>query len=483
MLAYVHFPRWITPTIFGFLNEPQLQVLSVILKIAGFAGFLIALFFTIKKEVKLVSEQKSKTKRKKKAEASIVMRTLPGILYFLCGFAALTLVTGGITALLALPLIMRIVTACIIVAIPGFFVYQFVTKKYSAEAAAASFEFASFLLFTATGAYLALALFFDFTILLNYMRWYGMMYIVAISLAYAQTVILMKIDTFKTIKKEDIDDFYFWGVLGLILGARLGSCLIYNFSYYITHPLEILIPFSNGQFTGFQGMSYHGGVIGVTLAMFIFIYKRKLDLREVSAVICTSIPFGYTFGRLANFINGELYGRVTASPMGMFFPGAHSVPLGLESTQKIMKQLDWKVVGNKVIEKGGTIIENVLYPVYGSNIPGINLPRHASQLYEAFFEGIVLGILVWTAGRKFKPFKGFEAPLYLAGYAFFRFLIEYFRQPDADFADVKSGKYTGFIFSNISMGQILCFLMILGAVLLGAWFYKQSLDEKKLKKT
>jgi len=202
-------------------------------------------------------------------------------------------------------------------------------------------------------------------------------------------------------------------ILGLIVGARLGYVLFYNFSYYLHHPLEVILPFefSGGiRFTGITGMSYHGGLIGVVVATVIFVRKNRLDFFNMADLIVPCIPLGYTFGRLGNFINGELFGRVTTHPIGMFFPFAPG--------------------------------------------PG---RRHPSQLYEAFFEGIVLFIVLWAVKNRVTT-RGAMLALYLMGYGLVRFFIEYARQPDA---------HLGFIFFSLSMGQLLCMAMILaGGVLL-----------------
>ena len=216
-------------------------------------------------------------------------------------------------------------------------------------------------------------------------------------------------------------------ILGLIVGARLGYVLFYNFSYYIKHPLEIIIPFSfsNGiTFTGISGMSYHGGLIGATFAAWFYFNKAKLNWWSGVDLFVPVIPLGYTFGRLGNFINGELFGRVTTSAVGMYFPMA---PAG---------QL-----------------------------------RHPSQLYEAFFEGIFLFVILWSI-RKIKIPNGAMLALYLIGYGIVRFFIEYFREPDA---------HLGFVLFSFSMGQILCLLMIAAGMLLYVLFMAAGIKKANLK--
>jgi phosphatidylglycerol:prolipoprotein diacylglycerol transferase len=207
----------------------------------------------------------------------------------------------------------------------------------------------------------------------------------------------------------------FFGVLiaaslGLIIGARLGYVVFYNFSYYLEHPLEIILPFSfsNGiTFTGISGMSYHGGLIGAIVAGWLYVRRAGLNWWDGVDLYAPVVPLGYTFGRLGNFINGELYGRVTTSSVGMYFP------------------LD----------------------------PGRQL-RHPSQLYEAFFEGIFLFAVLWSI-RRIKAPRGAMLAFYLIGYGVIRFCIEYFRQPD---------DHLGFVFLSFSMGQILCAAMIAAGI-------------------
>lgn len=320
---------------------------------------------------------------------------------------------------------------------------------------------------------------------LDIIRWYGLSYIFAIVLAYIQSLYIIKHDKITTINKDKLDDFFFWAVVGVILGARIFFCIFYDFGYYAHHIWEILIPIRNGKFAGFQGMSYHGGAIGVTIAALIFTKLKKINFREICDTIFPAIPLGYTLGRLANFMNGELWGRPTTAPWGMIFKNART-PLNYQKTQEVMSKLGWKVVenGTKVVDKMGHTINGVLghlsqfgYDVTGQAnqganlIPAINLPRHPSQLYEAFFEGIVLYLIMWFIGRRFKPFKGFLASLYLAGYGTFRIVIEFFRQPDIQFANFVNGKFIGTVAGGITMGQILSILMVVSAIFVGIYFY------------
>jgi phosphatidylglycerol:prolipoprotein diacylglycerol transferase len=244
------------------------------------------------------------------------------------------------------------------------------------------------------------------------LRWYGMMYLVAFVVVYFMTRYRLRTEDRFHLSGQQVNDLMTAMIVGLILGARFGYVVFYNPSYYLAHPLEILLPFdfSNGlRFVGIAGMSYHGGLIGVVIASLWYCAKTRLNFWEVSDLFVPVIPLGYTFGRLGNFINTELYGRVTRKAIGMIFPDA----------------------------------------------PGTGL-RHPTQLYEAFFEGIFLFLLLWSLRKMKLPVGGLLA-IYLAGYGTVRFFIEFFREPDA---------HIGFVFLSFTMGQILCAAMIGGGALL-----------------
>jgi phosphatidylglycerol:prolipoprotein diacylglycerol transferase len=252
------------------------------------------------------------------------------------------------------------------------------------------------------------------------LQYYGLMYIVAFAITFFLVLYRLKHENRFELTTDQVKDITTYLILGLIVGARLGYVLFYNLSYYIKHPLEIIIPFSfsNGiTFTGISGMSYHGGLIGATLAAWFYFNKAKLNWWSGVDLFVPVIPLGYTFGRLGNFINGELFGRVTTSAVGMYFPMA---PAG---------QL-----------------------------------RHPSQLYEAFFEGIFLFVILWSI-RKIKIPNGAMLALYLIGYGIVRFFIEYFREPDA---------HLGFVLLSFSMGQILCLLMVAAGMLLYVFLWRRE---------
>lgn len=287
-------------------------------------------------------------------------------------------------------------------------------------------------------------------------RWYAVMYIVAFGIAYLLSVYQVKKDSSLSFNRAELDDIFFFAIIGLLLGARIFSCLFYSDTvYYLTHPWMIFWPFENGQFVGLPGMSYHGGVVGAFLAGFLWCRRKRKNILEITDVIVSGIPLGYTFGRLGNFINAELYGRVTTSPVGMIFPGA----TGFSTT------ISWV---REVADKVGIPYQ------YGDVV---NLPRHPAQLYEAFGEGILLFIVLWFVLRPLKRRKnladGTIFGAYLAGYGVVRFIIEYFRQPDANLGyvlqlgKVKSDNIA--LFSSIwdiSKGQVFCFFMIVAGGLL-----------------
>jgi len=249
-----------------------------------------------------------------------------------------------------------------------------------------------------------------FTIGSFQLRWYGLMYVVAFMMVYLLVMRRYQIDDIK-LDKEAIQSWFGYAILGVLLGGRLGYVLFYNPEMIFADPLGILLPFRirNGiTFTGLAGMSYHGGVIAVFLLSLLFCRRKSIPFWELTRVVIPAIPLGYVFGRLGNFINGELYGRITAVPWGMYFP--------TDPTGEL---------------------------------------RHPSQLYEAFFEGLVLFIVLWRIrNTKLAPFV---LPIYLIGYGFVRFFIEFVRKPDA---------HLGTVLGPFSMGQVLCVVMMVTGVLL-----------------
>ncbi len=277
-------------------------------------------------------------------------------------------------------------------------------------------------------------------------HWYGLMYL----FAFATTYLLFKYQVKKEnleISDDDSVNLFFWTILGLIIGARIFSTLVYDTSgLYWRKPWLIFWPFnSDMQMVGLQGMSYHGGLLGALLGLILYIKAKKLSFYKIADLLVAGIPLGYTFGRLGNFINGELWGRVTSVKWGMVFPYAPGLSTKLEWVRKLAEKAGISVAGQSTV----------------------NLPRHPSQLYEAFFEGIFLWALIWFVFRKRKAFDGFLLSVYLIGYGIIRFIIEFFRQPDSDI---------GFVILKFSMGQILSSLMVVLGIVIYFLAKKQKIQ-------
>ena len=302
---------------------------------------------------------------------------------------------------------------------------------------------------------------------LSLLRWYGLMYAFAFITAYYLLKRVLKEGALDShdykATEDDIFSFIFTGIVFLLIGARVFSTLIYDTSgLYKAKPWLIFWPFDGaGNFTGLEGMSYHGGFIGGLLGMILWCkFKKKPFPKWCDAMAC-AIPLGYTFGRLGNFMNGELYGRITTMPWGIVFPAA----------ERFSAKLPWV---KEFAEKIGMEL-----PASGL----VNLPRHPSQLYEAFFEGIVLWLIIWFC-RKHKKFDGMLSAIYAGGYGFVRFFIEYFREPDADLGyriakDASAPIYTNTSLLNFSTGQILCFLMMTFAVIFAIICWRLSKKNSK----
>ena len=229
--------------------------------------------------------------------------------------------------------------------------------------------------------------------------WYGLMYVIAFILA---SHLFRKFSKEKTLHLtfKQIDTLMLYGFLGLLIGARLFYILFYNFHFYLEHPSELLT-------LQIRGLSFHGGLLGIIIAVIFFAKKHHRSFWNISGHVVIAAPLGIMMVRLGNFINGELYGRLTNGSWGVIFPdgGPH--------------------------------------------------PRHPSQLYEAFSEGILLFFIMYFTQHRWKPHH--RGPLFLILYGCFRFLMEFFREPDAQL---------GFIMAHLSMGQILCLIMIFSGSLL-----------------
>ena len=227
-------------------------------------------------------------------------------------------------------------------------------------------------------------------------RWYALAYVAGLIIGWQMMMRFARAEGSR-ISAKQVDDFLVWATLGVILGGRLGYVLFYKPDYYFSAPAEIFMVWQGG-------MSFHGGFLGVVLATILYCRRQKIAILDFGDLLATVVPIGLFFGRIANFINGELYGRTTDVPWGMVFP------------------------------EGG------------------DLPRHPSQLYEAFLEGAVLFILLIIFRRtRFAEKQGFIMGMFFAGYAVARSIVELFREPDA---------YLGFLIGGLTMGQLLSLPML-----------------------
>lgn len=294
-------------------------------------------------------------------------------------------------------------------------------------------------------------------------RWYGVTYLVAFVITFLLVEYRVKKEQLE-VERDAVVGMFFWAILGLLIGGRLFAVLFYSpGGLYLRKPWLIFWPFQGGDFVGIQGMSYHGGLLGCSIGALMYIhFKRTGSKRNWADIVFSAVPLGYTFGRLGNFINAELYGRVTTSKIGMLFPNAPSLPTSEA----------W--VRNAAAAVGIPIAEGV---------SAVNLPRHPSQLYEAFFEGVFLWVILWFVLYRFRPFKGAVTAGYLIGYGLFRFLIEYVRQPDEGIGFVlrlsdRINPIELFLTPlHISIGQMFCLLMIISGVVL--WFIMRNLHKKE----
>ena len=238
-------------------------------------------------------------------------------------------------------------------------------------------------------------------------RWYGISYVVGILLAWWLLNLRAIRQPHKAWNNEQVSDLIFYGAVGLIIGGRLGSALFYNFPYYLANPIDIFKIWQGG-------MSFHGGLVGGLIAVGIYGRRINRGFFEVTDYMAPVVPVGLFFGRIANFVNGELWGGPSTLPWAMVFPNPRA---------------------------GG-------------------IPRHPSQLYEALLEGLVLFIILWCYTSRPRPTMS-ATGLFLLGYGVFRSAIEFVREPDA---------HIGYLaFDWLTMGHVLSFPMIIAGVLL-IWF-------------
>jgi phosphatidylglycerol:prolipoprotein diacylglycerol transferase len=287
-------------------------------------------------------------------------------------------------------------------------------------------------------------------------RWYGLMYLIAFVVAYQLVKIQVK-ERKLEVQRDDVLNLFFWGIVGLLVGARLFAVTIYDpAGYYLHHPLQVIFPFARVggrlRFIGISGMSYHGGLLGSIVASIIYLRVKKFPVLNWGDMIVTGAAGGYTFGRLGNFINGELYGRITAVPWGMVFPQAPKYSASLPWVQNFARRIGMSLNGTGLV----------------------NLPRHPSQLYEAFFEGLVLWAILWFVFRRRRRFDGQLIALYVIGYGIARFFIEYVREPDVELGFPiqlvpLQNPEVQFSFFNFTTGQILNAIMI--GVGIGCFFW------------
>ena len=248
-------------------------------------------------------------------------------------------------------------------------------------------------------------------------HWYGLTYLAAFGLFFFLATLRLRHQPYASITgpgawaRRDIEDILFLGVMGVVIGGRLGYCLFYKPAYYAAHPLEIFYVWQGG-------MSFHGGMLGVLVSQLWFAHSRKRPWLQVMDFIAPCVPTGLAAGRVGNFINGELWGRLSSPdlPWGMVFKNS-----------------------------------------------GSTLPRHPSQVYQFLLEGLLLFVLLWLYARK--PRKmGQVSGAFLLGYGVFRFIAEFFREPD---------DYLGLLTLGMSMGQWLCVPMIVAGVWLWVWASKR----------
>ena len=246
-------------------------------------------------------------------------------------------------------------------------------------------------------------------------HWYGLTYLVAFGLFMWLASVRVRKPQFaaKGWTRRDVEDMLFYGVVGVVLGGRLGFVLFYQLDRYLSQPLEVFAVWKGG-------MSFHGGLLGVIVAMAVFAWVRKRPVMDVWDLIAPCVPTGLASGRLGNFINGELVGRPADPnlPWAMLFPGYEAAPV----------------------------------------------PRHPSQIYQFLLEGMLLFVVLWWYGSKPRA-QGKVSAAFLLGYGVLRFIAEYFRQPDSGLENLVLG---------MSRGQWLCLPMVVAGAAMWLWASRRS---------
>lgn len=243
-------------------------------------------------------------------------------------------------------------------------------------------------------------------------HWYGIMYVTALLVALQAAKYYAKKDNFN-ISKDALDSYFLYVEIGVIVGARVGYIFIYStdLEYYLKYPWQMFNPFIGGQFSGLSGFSYHGAVVGFLLGSWAYTYKHKYSFAKLMDLVALSVPIGYVFGRIGNFLNQELIGRETSLNIGIY-------------------------------------VNNTL--------------RHPSQLYEAILEGLVIAVILHLY-RKYKKFDGELIAFYAMLYGVMRIIAEFFRAPDPQI---------GYLCCQTTMGQILSLMMIFAGIAYYVYLYK-----------
>jgi phosphatidylglycerol:prolipoprotein diacylglycerol transferase len=255
-----------------------------------------------------------------------------------------------------------------------------------------------------------------------HIRWYGLMYVLGFLASYYLVRMQIREQNFRQLEAQ-FENLNMVLIIAVVVGGRLGYVLFYNFSYYLDHPLEIAATWSGG-------MSFHGACLAIMIGGWLFCRRKRIDFWQAADLYAATIPIGIGLGRIGNFINGELFGRITNLPWGMVFPD------------------------------GGP------------------LSRHPSQLYESFLEGLLLFALLWTMRRKPWQFKtywphGSIFALFLSGYGCMRIFVENFREPDPQI---------GYFLGVFTMGQLLSGAMIIGGFFVWKFRLPSQIFSSKLKK-